>query len=119
MRPRFRIIRAEHRGINLTREGFSSLYRSGLGFYSFLYLRMFGAGDGVTFGRMESLRTDLLAFLDSVGITTTGACAISCAGSTPANTSPHTAYRQYYDEPLRQLVAERDREVIERFNYEF
>ena len=108
-----------NRGINLTRECFSSLYGSGLGFYSFLYRRMFGAGEGVTFGRMESLRTDLLAFLDSVGITPTEAMNDFVLQARPVNTSRHEAYRNYYDEPLRRLIADRDRDVIERFNYEF
>ena len=108
-----------NRGINLTRECFSSLYGSGLGFYAFLYRRMFGAGEGVTFGRMESLRTDLLAFLDFVGITPSEAMRDFILQAAPVNTSRHAAYQDYYDEPLRQLIAERDREVIARFNYEF
>ncbi len=117
-RPRFPIDFV-NRGINLTRECFSSLYGSGLGFYSFLYRRMFGDGEGVTFGRMESLRTDLLAFLDSVGITPTEAMRDFVLQAAPVNTSRHEAYRHYYDEPLRRLIADRDRDVIERFNYEF
>ena len=47
---------------------------------------MFGAGDGVTFGRMESLRTDLLAFLDSVGITPTEAMSDFVLQARPVNT---------------------------------
>jgi hypothetical protein len=108
-----------NRGINLTQQCFSPLYGSGLGFYSFLYRRMFGDGEGVTFGRMESLRTDLLAFLDAVGITPTDAMREFVLKAAPVNTSRHEKYQRYYDAALHRLVAERDREVIERFNYEF
>jgi hypothetical protein len=108
-----------NRGINLTRQCFSPLYGSGLGFYSFLYRRMFGDGEGVTFGRMESLRGDLLAFFESIGLALTDEMREFVLRAAPVNTSRHGSYQQYYDAALRQLVAERDREVIARFNYEF
>jgi hypothetical protein len=124
-REHFSAIEAElparfvNRGINLTRECFAPLYGSGLGFYSFLYRRMFGGGEGVTFGRMESLRSDLLAFLESVGIVPTVAMRDFVLKAPAVNASRHGPYQQYYDASLRELVAERDREVISRFNYEF
>jgi hypothetical protein len=37
----------------------------------------------------------------------------------PSNTSTHTAYTEYYDDALRDLVAERDAEVIARHGYRF
>jgi hypothetical protein len=108
-----------NRGLNLTRQCVAPLYGSGLGFYSFLYRRMFGHGEDVTFGRMESLRTDLLAFLESIGIVPSEAMREFALKAAPVNTSRHGPYQQYYDAALRQLVAERDREVITRFDYEF
>jgi len=108
-----------NRGLNLTRQCFTPLYGSGLGFYSFLYRRMFGDGAGVTFGRVESLRTDLLSFLQSIGIAPSEAMREFALKAAPVNVSRHGPYQQYYDSALRQLVAERDSEVITRFNYEF
>ena len=37
----------------------------------------------------------------------------------PRNTSEHTAYTDYYNDGLRDLVGERDAEVITRHGYRF
>jgi hypothetical protein len=108
-----------NRGINLTRSSVASLPGSGLGFYSFQFQRMFGDGAGVTFGRMESLRADLLAFLPASGVTMTEEMRAWITDSPPVNTSVHDSYRRYYDEPLRDLVAARDSLVIQKFGYTF
>lgn len=104
-------------GINLTRACVAPLLGSNLGFYSFQFRRMFGAADDVTFGRMESLRADLLAFLESQGIALTPAMRAFVEEAPPVNTSRHEHFTRYYDAELRALVAERDRLVIERFGY--
>jgi len=107
-----------NRGINLTRNCVRPLLGSGLGFYSFLFDRMFGAGSGTTFGRMESLRADLLAFLETHA-TVTGEMRDWIASAPPLNTSTHADFRTCYDARLRDLVARRDERVIARFDYSF
>lgn len=106
-------------GINLTRACLAPLLGANLGFYSFQFRRMFGDGQDVTFGRMESLRDDLRAFLQAQSIALTPAMSAFIAAAPPVNTSEHQHYSRYYDESLRDLVAERDRLVIERFGYTF
>ena len=107
-----------NRGLNLTRAGVAPLLGSQLGFYAFLFRRMFGAGDGVTFGRVESLRPDLLAFLERHA-TVTAQMRRWIADAPALNTSAHGDFRTYYDEPLRALIARRDALVIEGFGYSF
>ena len=41
------------------------------------------------------------------------------AKESPRNTSTHTGYTEYYTDALRDLVAERDAEVITRHGYRF
>ena len=106
-------------GINLTRACLRPLLGSGLGFYSFLFDRMYGDTRGVTFGRMENLRADLLEFLESVGVEVTAPMRDFVLEAAPLNTSRHEHYRGYYDDSLRELVAQRDRSVIDRFGYSF
>lgn len=106
-------------GINLTRRCLDPFAGSGLGFYSFMFERMYGDGAGVQFGRMESLRGDLSAFLESVGVSQSDKMRDYLAHREPANTSSHAPYWQLYDEVTRQLVASRDAPVIRRFGYEF
>lgn len=106
-------------GINLTRRCLEPIGGSGLGFYSFLFRRMFGDGSGVTFGRMESLRQDLLEFAQKIGIDVTLAMRDFLVNAAPLNTSRHEPYQSYYTPELRELVAVRDRLVIEQFGYVF
>lgn len=106
-------------GINIRRQCLDELVDSKLGFFSFLVRRMFGDGDRTTFGRMESLRADFSAFLESAGVEITEPMRAFLAEAPRMNATTHEPYRAYYDEELRQLVSERDRPVIERFGYEF
>jgi hypothetical protein len=114
------------RGINLTRTCLDPLAGSGLGFYSFLFHRMFSRrvfGDisGVTFARMESLRVDLLAYLPRVGVDVTAGMRDYVLHSEKKNVTEHAPFPTYYEpEPqLHALVAARDRDVIDRFGYGF
>lgn len=111
-------------GPNLTRACLDPLPASGLGFYSFLFHRMFARrvfGDvgGVTFARLESLRIDLLDFLLDVGVEVTAEMRDYVLYSERKNVTAHAPFEAYYQqEPqLRALVAARDRNVIDRFGY--
>lgn len=108
-----------NRGINLTRACLAPLAGSGLGFYSFLYRRMYGDAADVRMLRMESLRADLLDALPRFGVEPTAAMRDWIANSERANRSEHAHYGRYYDEALATLVAERDSAVIDRHGYRF
>lgn len=64
--------------------------------------------------RMESLNADLLDVLQSVGEPVTMDDLNALA---PTNTSVHRKYNDYYDDECYDLVAERDRLIIERYGY--
>jgi hypothetical protein len=110
------------RGLNLPGPVLATLGTSPrpIGFYSFLFDYLFDAqADRRLFGRMESLRNDLLQLLESVGEPVTAGLRAHLAEAPPTNMSVHGDYRDYYDDEVRDLVACHDALVIERFGYRF
>jgi hypothetical protein len=91
---------------------------SGIGFYTFLYRYLYGEGP-VLLGRMEELRTELLALLARVGQPVSPDLREHIEHAARLNASQHAPYVTYYGEALRREVAERDAEVIVRHDYRF
>jgi hypothetical protein len=109
-----------NRGLNLPGFALAPIRGSGTGFYSFLFDYMYGpASPALTIGRVESLRSDLLAFLDRLGIGGDPSLRAYIEEAAPRNASRHASIRDYYSEELAALVAHRERTVIERFGYRF
>ncbi len=73
----------------------------------------------VKLARMEQLRVEAPQLLETVGEPVTPALRDSMSSAPALNTSEHAPHRQLYDAELAQLVAERDRLVIERHGYTF
>ncbi len=71
-----------------------------------------------TCGRMEHLATDLIRFLDARQIPYPSELPDDLAGE-PTNTTRHEHYATYYDEELRDLVADKERRIITEFGYRF
>jgi hypothetical protein len=67
----------------------------------------------------EHLTENLIMALDAIdyGLTDTQRSQIRDAGQT--NTSDHGDWRWYYDDECRDLVAQRDRLIIDRYGYAF
>jgi hypothetical protein len=107
-------------GLNLPKFALAGIKNSGLGFYSFLYQYIYGELDrNLTVQRAENLRVTLLEYLHSVGHRVTAAANDFVMDATARNTSEHGPYAGYYDDELRDLVAERDKLVISRHGYRF
>ena len=107
-------------GLNLPAFVLAGLRGRAIGFYSFLQDYMY-AGDPARLhiGRMETLRRDLLAFLERQAAPLSPALRAFVADAAPRNTSTHAPYQSYYDARTRDLVGERDRAAIERCGYRF
>jgi hypothetical protein len=107
------------RGLNLPAFALAPIRGSGKGFYSYLFDYMY-AGEGVPamVGRVENLRGDLIEFLGGIDGTLTAPMREFIEQAEPRNASNHRPIRDYYDDDLAALVAERDRDVIERFDYQ-
>jgi hypothetical protein len=110
---------APNRGINLTRADVAPLRESGVGFYSFLYRRMYGDLSRTTLLETARLRAGLQDFLMAVGVDVTPSMQTWLARQPPINASAHAHYGGFYDPALRDLVAEKDADVIQRHGFSF
>jgi hypothetical protein len=109
-----------NRGLNLPNFALAPIRDTRLGFYTYLYRYLYGGvGSPVQIGRMEELRDALPQLLEQVGQPISGPMQSYIAEAVPRNASRHDGYVRYYDDALRDLVAERDAEVIERHGYRF
>lgn len=109
-----------NQGLNLPNFALAPIGGSGLGFYSFLYRYLYGPDvAAVKLARMEQLRVEMPQLLESVGEPVTAGLRDYISTAPALNTSEHAPHRQFYDTELAQLVAERDRLVIERHGYSF
>ncbi|MBS7456658.1 hypothetical protein [Coralloluteibacterium stylophorae] len=107
------------RGLNLTRECVTSWQDTGVGFYSFLYRRMYAGCTNLSLLGTDDLRAGLARFLVANGIPLTELQRERLEAAPPANTSRHAHYSRYYDADLRDLVAERDADLIRTHDYRF
>ena len=107
-------------GLNLPAFALAPIRGSGSGFYSYLYRYMYsGDRSRLVVGRAENLRHDFLDFLVGLGSAVAPPLRDFILNETPRNVSCHEAYRNYYDDRLAALVAERDHAIIETFDYRF
>lgn len=91
----------------------------GIGGYSWHIKHMFGEDlAALRIGKFEELRHELLRIMNST--VTLPPSFIKAVQTYPVvNASPHDHYRSYYDDELRELVAEKDRWIFEQFGYDF
>jgi hypothetical protein len=109
-----------NQGLNLPGFALEPIRNTRLGFYTYLYRYLYGgAGKSVIVGRLEELRDDFLPMLASVGQPISDEMRSFVEKESPRNISAHTAYTDYYSDELRDLVAERDAEVIGLHGYRF
>lgn len=94
----------------------------GCDFYSLLFQEMVRGGvetGRLEVGRFERLREDFLGFLERNAISPPDRFAAAIREAEPINVSARRAYREYYDDELRELVRERARDIIGTYGYEF
>ena len=108
-----------NRGINLDQGSVAPLAGSGMGFYDFLYRRMFGDRARTTLLPMHDLRDGLQRYLESAGIHVDPAMQAWLQLHAPVNTSTHDHYSAYYDDRSRELVARKDADLIARHRFRF
>lgn len=103
---------------NVTKECMRQIRNTGLGLYTFRFNQVFGRADDIYFCRVESLRSDLISFFESIG-TLSDAVRNYVLALEKKNASEHAHYSTYYTPDLAELVSVRDRPLIERFRYTF
>lgn len=108
-------------GVGLSKDCIRAIEPSGEGYYSWLFRRMHGDLDRaqLRIGRFERLETDFLAIMQDLGVAEAEDMRTSFGDAPRINASRHSHYSRYYDDELRQLIAQRERELIERYDYAF
>lgn len=108
-------------GDTLTRAMAAEPYRSaGVGPMSLFVRHTYGDDpEAIRLMRFEHLRDDLLSALAALPVPIPEALSRVIREHPPLNRSEHDDYRAYYDDNLRQAVAERDGDLIRRFGYTF
>ena len=107
-----------NRGINLTGQAIETIRDRDIGFYTFLYHRMYSGCPNITIGSMETLREDFLAFLIKLGTEPGREERSALLASPKLNTTAHGDVGAYYDSELSALVAAKDRLVLEHHHYD-
>jgi hypothetical protein len=103
---------------NVTKDVMRKIRGSGIGLYTFRFNQLFGQAADVYFCRVESLRTDLMAFFEKVGAAS-DALRSYVLRLDKQNISEHRHYSTYYTPELAELVSIRDRQLVERFGFTF
>jgi len=103
---------------NLTKDVMRRIRGAGIGLYTFRFNQLFGQADDIYFCRVESLRSDLMAFFERIGAAS-DALRGYLLGLDKKNTSEHLHYSTYYTPELAELVSIRDRQLVERFGFTF
>ena len=107
-------------GFNVPRSELEPIRSSGIGFFSYLYRYMYlGVGAPLHIGRAEELRSEFLDFLDGIGVHAGAEAEAFILRESHRNSSEHEPYQSYYDAELRDLVAERERDLIQTYGYRF
>ena len=104
-------------GLNLTKASVGELREWGQGFYSFLYQRLYAGADRPMILHAERLRDELRVALAALGHLPNDCAERFLEESPPLNVSRHDDPASYFDRRLAELVAQRDRTVIDRFGY--
>jgi hypothetical protein len=106
-------------GLNLTKTCLDGVITPGIGFYSFLYERMYaGALDPIILPAGQ-LREGLRGALDVLGVMPNARADLFLQQAPRLNVSKHGPYRDYYDGDLRDLVAAVDGNLIRKHGYAF
>lgn len=75
--------------------------------------------DDIFVGKMETLRTDFLEFLRRFDIPVTVRLVDAIRDAPKSNVGNRDTFSRYYDDELRLLIANRDRDIIKEFGYSF
>jgi hypothetical protein len=103
---------------NITKDSMRKVRGTGVGYYTFRFNQIFGNPEDVFFCRLNSLREDLVAFFNGIGVAT-GELRDYVLCLDKKNTSEHSQESSYYPSDLAELVQIRDRELVERFGFSF
>lgn len=108
----------QNHGINLTKSCLS-LMEEGIGFYSFLYRRLYqGVSDPIII-KTEDFNDTLFSTFKDLKVQNLDKIASYLNHQRPINTSEHLPYQHYYSTKLKTLVSQFDAELINKYRYHY
>lgn len=109
------------RGSGLTRACIEGYRDDARGYYSWLFDRMLGGAEPARRQvlRFEHLHADFIAAMRRLSVAEADAVAAALPTAERKNSSSHSHYSAYYDDELRELVGERERDLIAAYGYAF
>ena len=108
--------------MGVTKSELQAFRDEGIGFYTWMVLRMFACNrslDDVRFGRFETLVDEIVRLLVGFRYEITDEMSATLRALENPNPTNHDHYSKYYDDELRARVARQDRLIVERFGYRF
>ena len=111
--------RYTNRGLNLPGFALEPIRASGRGLYSHLYYYLYDGPGVLHIRRVDRIREEFASLLAAVGEPITAAMRAHIRQS-PAGEAPEAVeYTHLYGDTLRDIVAERDADIIARYGYRF
>ncbi|MCZ6723790.1 MAG: aspartyl/asparaginyl beta-hydroxylase domain-containing protein [Gammaproteobacteria bacterium] len=110
-----------NQGVGLTKDCIYGFNDNDNGYYSWLFSRMHGDihSDTTYIGRFENLQEEFLSIMEKLSVEELDAIRTKFINSPRLNESKHSHYSLYYDDELRELVAEKEAVLITKYNYQF
>ena len=108
-------------GVGLTQDTIRDMASQELGYYSWQFQRMHGdiENEALHIGRFENLQPEFISIMKDLKVEEVDAMQAKFDSSPRMNASRHSHYSRYLDDELRELIAQKESLVIEKFDYEF
>ena len=107
-------------GAGFTKDCVNFFKSNEIGYYSLLIERMFGEeSDNLKLLRFERLATDFRNVMSELQVPEAGNILAALNQQPRKNSSARGHYAHYYDDELRDLVAEKEFSIVQRFEYAF
>ena len=107
-------------GAGFTKDCVNFFKSNEIGYYSLLIERMFGEeSDNLRLLRFERLATDFRNVMSELQVPEAGNILAALNQQPRKNSSARGHYAHYYDDELRDLVAEKEFSIVQRFEYTF
>ena len=109
----------ENKGLNLTQQCIMPINQSSIGFYSFLYNRLYQGSVNASIIKVEQLRRDFSAKMATLKVAPQPKIQAFLEQAPIMNASRHQTYQSYYSTALKNHIAELDSALIDSHGYSF
>lgn len=108
-------------GVGLTQDTIREMDAPNLGYYSWQFQRMHGdiEREQVHIGRFENLQQEFVKIMQKLQVNELDAMQAKFDKTPRMNASSHSHYSKYLDDELRELIAEKEAGLIEKYAYEY